>query len=197
MKLISGPATRNAEPIANVLFRHLPAQGKTLEIASGSGQHAAHFCAAMPKLNWQASDCDEDALHSINAWRKECGLENFLPPLVLDVCAETWPIEQADAVFCANMIHISPWESTSGLFRGAARILAPDAPLVLYGPFIEDSVSTSDGNRSFEQWLKNRDPSFGIRKLEEVSHVAEVAGFFLQHRVEMPANNLCLVYRRQ
>ncbi len=197
MKMSSAPAARNAAAIEEVLRAVLPNQGLVLEVASGTGQHAAHFCEAMPRLRWQPSDLEESSLESIEAWRKECFTENFLSPIVLDVCADSWPIEHADAIFCANMIHISPWETTLGLFTLAADVLSSDAPVVLYGPYLEDNVETAPGNLSFGQWLQARDSRWNIRRLEEVCAAADKAGFELQQRTEMPANNLCLVFRKR
>ncbi|MBL4635641.1 MAG: DUF938 domain-containing protein [Kofleriaceae bacterium] len=196
MKMSSAPAARNAAAIQEVLRTVLPMQGLVLEVASGTGQHAAHFCEAMPTLRWQPSDLEESSLESVEAWRKECTTENFLSPIVLDVCANSWPIQKADAIFCANMIHISPWATTLGLFALAASVLSSDAPVVLYGPFLEDDVETAEGNLSFDQWLQARDSRWNIRRLEDVRAAADKAGFQLQQRVEMPANNLCLVFRK-
>jgi len=186
------PATeRNREPIAEVLAEVLPDAGLVLEIASGSGEHAAAFARRFPKLIWQPSDPDADARASIADWCAE--QPNVRPPLALDAAAADWPIDRADAILCINMVHISPWEATVGLMAGAARLLAPGAPLILYGPYRRHGVPTAPSNEQFELWLKDRDPRFGLRSVEEVSDAAR--GFVLGPIVAMPANNLMLVYR--
>lgn len=197
MRLNSPSASRNADVIQKVLVEELGDSGLVVEIASGTGQHAAQFCRAMPGVHWQASDRDAEALTSISVWRSESGLDNFLAPVVLDVCAPTWPVDSAHAIFCANMIHISPWKTTLGLFAGAARLLSADCPVILYGPYLEDTVETAPGNLSFERWLVERDSSWGIRRLEDVRDVADKEGFDLRKRIEMPANNLSLVFRKR
>ncbi len=186
---------RNAAAITSVLDRVLPA-GLTLEIASGTGQHAAHFCAALPRVQWQPSDYDASALPGIDAWRVETGLANFLPAVQLDVGEDEWPVHEAGAVFCANMIHISPWESCLGLFRGAGRLLISGGVLVLYGPFREQDVETAQSNENFDESLQSRNPEWGLRYLHDVEAVANECGLQLEERVAMPANNLCAVFRR-
>lgn len=192
------PATeRNREPIAAVLLEELPASGTVLEIASGTGEHALHFAPLLPGLLWQPSDYDEEALASIAAWREEAGLANILPPLRLDASSSEWPIARADAIFCSNMIHISPPAVTEGLLAGAGQLLGGDAPLILYGPFIEGDVVTAQSNLAFDQSLKSRDPSWGLRELVWVDQLAEASGLKRARRVAMPANNLIVVYRPQ
>lgn len=197
MKQTWPAATRNAEPIVQVLRRVLPTPSSVLEIASGTGQHAAHFCQAMPSIQWQPSDQDPDALPSIDAWRRACGAANCLQPLQLDVCDEEWPIKTADSVFCANMIHIAPWRSCLGLLRGASRVLPSRGALILYGPFREADIETAPTNEAFDQSLKSRDPEWGLRNLEDVQAAAEECGLEFDERVQMPANNLMLVFRRK
>jgi hypothetical protein len=192
------PATaRNSEPIAKVLERELPETGLVLEVASGSGEHAVYFARNFPKLEWQPSDPDRDALASVAAWRKEADIANLRPPLEIDACADRWPINCADAVLCINMIHISPWEATEGLFAGASRLLAPDAPLITYGPYIEAGVETAPSNLAFHESLIARDPRWGLRKLEDIDALAASHGFTRTARYAMPANNLSLVFRRK
>lgn len=191
------PATlRNREPIARILADELPPHGVLLEIASGTGEHAGFFARLFPGLHWQPSDPDPAALASIEAWRAAEGLANLAPPLVLDAAGAHWPIDAADAMLCVNMIHISPWEATEGLFAGAARLLPPGAPLVLYGPFLESDVETAPSNLAFDADLRARDARWGLRDLARVDHLADGAGFSRTRRVAMPANNLSLVYRR-
>ena len=187
------PATeRNREPIRDVLARELPAAGTVLEIASGSGEHAAYFAAQFPQVQWQPTDPDATALASIAAWRADAGLPNLLAPLALDVMG-AWPIERADAIVCINMVHIAPWEAAVALFAGAARVLAPGALLYLYGPY-RFAGQTAPSNEEFERWLKARDPRFGVRDLRDLERVSE--GFALRGVVAMPANNHSLVFRR-
>jgi hypothetical protein len=194
----SAPAAlRNREPIAAVLADELPDTGLVLEVASGTGEHAVHFAQAFPGLTWQPSDPDEIARASIAAWREEEGLLNLLPPLALDAAAPEWPLEAADALVCINMIHISPWASAEGLFAGGARLLPAGAPLVLYGPYLEDDVETASSNVAFDAWLKDKNPSYGIRRIEEVDALAARNGFARTRRAEMPANNLTLVFRKR
>ena len=157
------PATlRNRDAIAAVLGDWLPASGTVLEVASGSGEHAVHFAAAFPKLDWQPSDPDPSALASIAAWSAEAGLPNIAAPLHLDASAPDWPLGHADALLCINMVHISPWAATLGLFAGAARLLGPGAPLILYGPYLEADVATADSNLAFDESLRSRNPDWGL-----------------------------------
>jgi hypothetical protein len=193
----SPAAERNREPILQVLRRVLPPQGGlALEIASGSGQHAACFGAALPRWRWQPSEADRPSLDSIAAWCE--GLPNVPPPLQLDVLAPRWEGVPAavDAVYCANMVHIAPWACCLALMRGAARHLRPGAPLLLYGPFIQDDVPTAPSNLAFDADLRARDPAWGLRRLADVADAARDAGLRFQETATMPANNLLLVFVR-
>lgn len=178
--------------IADVLREVLPRSGSVLEVASGSGEHAAYLAGEFPALEWQPSDPDPAARVSIAAWC--AGLDTVLPPLDLDAAVPRWPVEHADAVLCVNMVHISPWSATLGLMAGAARVLAPGAPLLLYGPFLQDGVPTAPSNLAFDESLRARDSRWGIRSVEAVRTVAD--GFELDRIVAMPANNVLLVFRR-
>lgn len=192
------PATqRNREPILEVLRRVLPAEGLVLEIASGSGEHAVHFAAALPAITWQPSDPSATAVASIAAHRDEAGLANLRPPLLLDVTAEPWPVAHADAVVCINMIHIAPWDATVALFAGAARRLAPGAPLVTYGPYRFDGAFTSPSNQAFDDSLRARDPRWGVRDVTDLDRLAAAHGLGHEDTVAMPANNHVLVFRRR
>ncbi|MGV2496604.1 DUF938 domain-containing protein [Pelagerythrobacter aerophilus] len=192
------PATgRNSGPIAAVLDGELPAHGTVLEIASGSGEHALFFARRFPHLVWQPSDREFDALASIAVWREEEGTGNLLPPIELDASSLPWPAAQADAVVCINMIHISPWAATEGLFAGAAAILPKDAPLIVYGPFTEPEVETVESNLAFDANLRSRNPAWGLRDRAAVDAQARDEGFIRSARYAMPANNLILVYRRR
>jgi hypothetical protein len=189
-------AARNREPILGVLARVLPESGKVLEVASGTGEHAAFFAQALQKLRWQPTDRDPTALASIVAHRADAGLANLLDPLALDVAIEPWPIAEADAIVAINMIHISPFASCIALFRGAERLLAAGAPLVLYGPFRFDGVFTAPSNAAFDADLRARDPAWGVRDLSDVDRVASTAGFDRVELVALPANNHVVVFRR-
>ena len=188
-------AVRNREPIAEVLAEWLPASGLVLEIASGTGEHAAHFAERFPALQWQPSDIHPDALASIGAWRDSSNLSNLLAPLPIDAAAPDWPIERADALLSINMVHISPWASALGLLDGAARLLRSGAPLILYGPWISDDVATATSNLAFNADLKRRNPEWGLRKVEEFASAARERGVELESTLPMPANNLMLLLR--
>jgi len=189
------PATgRNRAPILAVLERVLPQAGTVLEVASGTGEHAVAFAGAFPRLAWQPSDPDAGARESIAAWRAAAALPNLLPPVALDAAAAHWPIGRADAMLCINMIHIAPWSACLGLMAGARRLLGPGAPLYLYGPYLRADVETAPGNLAFDRSLRTSNPDWGVRHLADVE--AAAAGFRLTEIVEMPANNLSLVFRR-
>ena len=191
------PATqRNRDAITSVLRDILPAKGVVLEVASGTGEHVVHFAAAFPDLTWQPSDYDPAGLASIEAWSSESGLPNILSPLRIDASAADWPLTRAEAIICINMAHIAPWEASEGLFAGAARLLAPGAPLYLYGPYREAGVTTTQSNEAFDVSLKARNPAWGLRSVEQMNALAAHSGFALEARVEMPANNLSLFYKR-
>lgn len=194
------PATlRNREPILAVLRRVLPARGLLLEIASGTGEHAAFMAPQLgPDLIWQPSDHRAEALADIDGNTGDAGCPRIRPAIRLDVCAATWPVGQADGVFCANMIHIAPWAAAEGLFAGASRILSADAPLVLYGPFKRHGAHTAPSNERFDAALQAQDPRWGVRCLDtEVQPLAETHGFGLEDVVAMPANNLTVIFRRR
>jgi SAM-dependent methyltransferase len=191
------PATgRNREPLAAVLRELLPESGTVLEVASGTGEHAIYFARLFPRLRWQPSDADPDALNSIEAWAADNDAPNLLAPVLLDATARTWPIAAADAILCVNMVHISPWPATVGLMLGAGRLLAPGAPLILYGPFRRADVPTAPSNEAFDAGLRSRNPEWGVRDLEEVAAEAVANGLDLEGIVEMPANNLSLLFRK-
>lgn len=186
---------RNSEPLAEVLSGEIPASAEILEVASGTGEHAVFMARRFPDWTWQPSDPDLDALSSIEGWREHSGLSNVKSALRLDASGENWPVQSADAIVCINMIHISPWEATEGLFAGAARLLETGAPLVLYGPYFEDGVETAPSNLAFDMSLRSRDPRWGLRQRETVDALAQDCGFARAARYVMPANNLTLVYR--
>lgn len=191
------PATqRNRGPILEVLKSVLPPAGLVLELASGTGEHAAHFAGELPGLTWQPSDPEPQALASIAAWREAAGSANLRQPLQIDAAADDWPIAAADAMLCINMIHISPWAATEGLMRGAGRLLPSAAPLVIYGPFRREGQALEPSNAAFDADLRRRNPAWGLRGLEEVAACAKAQGLSLDQVVKMPANNLTLVFRK-
>lgn len=191
------PATeRNRDFILSILQRVLPERGTVLEIGSGSGEHAVYFAARLPHLTWQPSDRDPAALASIGAWTTHAALPNLQAPLLLDVAADPWPAERADAVLAINVLHYSPWASTPALLAGAARLLPPRGVLYCYGPYRRGGAHTAPSNAQFDLWLKARDPRFGVRDLEAVQEAAQAAGLALEEVIDMPANNLSLVFRR-
>lgn len=192
----SPAADRNKQHILDTLRNILPPHGNALEIASGTGQHVAWFAAGLAQWLWQPTDAMPTALASIAAWAAEQGLPNVRPPLVLDVMAAQWlpGSTHFDLIYCANMLHISPWATCAALMQGSARHLAPNGLLVTYGPYLEGNVPTSEGNLAFDQSLRAQDPAWGIRRIEDVAQVAAGAGLRLQTRHAMPANNLLLVW---
>lgn len=193
----SAPAAlRNREPIAELLAKWLPDSGLVLEIASGTGEHATFFAERFPTLDWQPSDIHPDALCSIAAWREASGLPNLLPPLMLDAASADWPIDCADAVLSINMVHISPWDSALGLLHGAALLLRSGAPLILYGPWLKDDITTVPSNLDFDADLRRRDPAWGLRRVEDFAAAAEPLGFSLEAFEPMPANNLMMLWRK-
>ncbi len=192
------PSTaRNRDPIWAVLQPELPARGLLLEVASGSGEHTAHFARlAGAQIVFQPSDLDAQARASIDAWAAASELSNILPALALDAAADAWPITRADVVVCINMVHIAPWASTVGLVRGAARVLPPGGLLFLYGPYKRNGRHTAPSNAAFDADLRRRNAAWGVRDLEAVADVATAAGFAAPVIAAMPANNLCVHFRR-
>jgi SAM-dependent methyltransferase len=192
------PATaRNRDPILAVLGRVLPAAGTVLDIASGTGEHAAYFAPRFPGLVWQPSDRDPASLPAIAGWAAASGAANLRPPLLLDVGQDDWGIEAAAAILCINMIHIAPWSAAEALMAGAARLLPPGAPLYLYGPYKRSGAHTAPSNAAFDADLRRRDPSWGVRDLDDVARLAALSGLELDEVVAMPANNLSVVFRRR
>ena len=194
----SPAADRNKQAILEVLLTVLPERGNALEIASGTGQHVAWFASGLPGWTWQPSDAQPDGFESINVWVTEQGVRNVRSPVVIDVMASNWlPTPQLfDLIYCANMLHIAPWATCAALMRGSAQHLAPGGRLVTYGPYLEDGVPTSPGNLSFDQYLRERNPAWGIRRLEDVALEAAKAGLKLIARHATPANNLLPVWAR-
>jgi hypothetical protein len=199
---INQAAERNKQPILNVLRQFLPPQGYALEIASGTGQHVAWFAAALPHWTWQPSDARPQALGTIATRVSQADLHNVRSPLLLDVrTAHWWPDDEQtntpsfDLIYCANMLHISPWATCAALMEGASRHLTHEGRLVTYGPYLEDDVPTSAGNLAFDKSLRVQDSAWGIRRLEDVAQAAEQSGLALAQKHAMPANNLLLVWQ--
>ncbi|MYZ47132.1 DUF938 domain-containing protein [Propylenella binzhouense] len=196
MRQVAPAAERNKEPILTILRRALPESGRVLEIASGTGQHVVHFAGAYPEIEWQPSERDPRMLPSISAWVETSGLANVRAPIVLDVCAGAWPAGPFDAILCINMVHISPWRATLCLMEGAGAHLRASGLLYLYGPFRRSGVPTAPSNEAFDAQLGRSDPEWGLRDLDAVEAAAAGSGLALEKVVEMPANNLSLLFRR-
>src|SRR3546814_839062 len=191
------PATlRNRDAIAQVLRDILPGTGRVLEIASGSGEHVVHFAGLFPHLSWQPSDTHPDALTSISGWTRTAGLSNIAPPIRLDAQTVDWGLDRVDAILCINMVHISPWEATEGLMRGAGRLLPSGSPLYLYGPYIRADTDTAPSNRAFDEALRRQNPDWALRHVDDVRALALRNGLAFDRIVEMPANNISLIFRK-
>ena len=196
LRLFAPATQRNRVPILEVLMRVLPARGLALEVASGTGEHALWFAQNLRPLVWQPSDPDPEMRESILAHGQGSELGSLEPPIDLDTTRHPWPIDAADAVVCINLVHIAPWAATLGLLQGAAAILPPEGPLFLYGPFKRDGRHTADSNAVFDRSLRGQNPDWGVRDLDDIAAEAKAFGFLLSEIVEMPANNLSIVFRR-
>ena len=194
---VNSAAERNKAAILAVLERVLPRSGLVLEVASGTGQHVVHFAAALPALMWQPTDPDPQARRSIAAWIAGAKLSNVREPLDLNVCAQPWPIDASDALLCINMVHISPWTATEGLFEGAGRVLTVGGLIYLYGPYRVNGSHTAASNAAFDAALRAQDPRWGVRDLEAVTGAAHRHGFHLVETIAMPANNLSVILHKR
>ena len=192
---VSQPCLRNQEAIAEVLEQELSGLSLVLEIGSGTGQHAAFMTQRMPELAWQPSDL-LDAIPGINAWRQESARDNFLPPLVLDVTQDLWPVKQVDAVFSSNVLHFVGWHKVRAMFAGIGRVLKENGLAIFYGPFNYHGEYTSSGNRSLDEWLKERDPESGIKDFEQIVLAGRKEKLRLLKDIAMPANNRILVMQK-
>ena len=212
----SAAAERNQAPILAQLQRLLPASGRLLEIAAGTGQHAVFCAPGLPGWTWQPTDPSAEARASITAWSAQSPSPGLLLPLQLDVLAEPWPLVDGQvgpaglaaatgataaagpwhAVYCANLLHIAPWACCGALMRGAARLLGSDGRLITYGPYLVQGITTSAGNLAFDADLRTRDPQWGLRWLHDVVAEAAAVGLALQDQVAMPSNNRLLVFGR-
>ncbi|MGP1397007.1 MAG: DUF938 domain-containing protein [Inquilinaceae bacterium] len=190
-------AERNRGPILSVLKRLFTQTRSVLEIASGTGQHAAHCAPALPHLTWQPTETDPDLLASIAAWAVGSGAANLRPPVRLDVADWPWPVTKTDAVVCINLLHIAPWPVGQSMLRGAGAVLPPGGLLYLYGPFFVEGRAAGSGNAAFDTALRGRDPRLGVRTLEAVVGEAAAWGLDLSERIDMPADNLSVVFKRR
>ena len=200
MKLYSAACERNQTYIADILVERFCTPGTILEVASGTGMHAVYFAQRMPHVHWQPTDIGPDALLSIEAWRHEARTENLLAPVRLDVSEIPWNIDSLPTpivgIFNANMIHISPWTATVGLFRGAGRHLHSGGELITYGPY-RFNGRMAESNMRFDESLKTRDPAWGVRDFEAIVDLALAEHLTCVECHALPANNHCLVFRRR
>ncbi len=193
-------AERNTGPILKILNEQLPASGRALEIASGTGQHAVAFAHNYPGITWHPSDPESNARATIAARGQQAGLRNLEPPLDIDVTQERWPdtLERPfDAVLAINLIHIAPWAVCAGLLRGAGELLGAGGLLFLYGPYKKDGVHTATSNVRFEAWLQAQNPEFGVRDIGDVEREANKHGLRLDDAFPMPANNFSLILHKE
>ncbi|HEY6729094.1 MAG TPA: DUF938 domain-containing protein [Polyangiaceae bacterium] len=186
---------RNKAPILQVLTE-LFHRGLVLEIAAGTGQHAVHFAAGLPEVTWQPSEKDPELLDVLSARVTQARLPNLKAPVALDAASATWPVNAAEGVFCANLLHISEWSVAEGLFSGAQRVLSPGALLITYGPYRSSGVHTSASNADFDASLRAQNPTWGVRDIDDLSACARERGFRLADTLRMPANNFTLVWQR-
>jgi hypothetical protein len=197
------PATaRNREPILEVLRRFVPARADVLEIASGSGEHAIFLAPRLEVESWLPTDPDPDARASIDAWRRTSPDDRIRPAMELDVTRRPWPAlpTKPNVVLCVNMIHIAPWAACEALLAGAADLLhaaGSTGLLYLYGPYKRGGRHTAPSNEAFDASLRSRNPEWGVRDLDDVITGAAACGFELADVVEMPSNNLSVVFRRK
>jgi cyclopropane fatty-acyl-phospholipid synthase-like methyltransferase len=193
----SPAAERNKAPILDAIRARLPATGVVLEIASGTGQHIVHFARELPALTWQPTDTDDELRAAVTDRILASGLSNIRTPLKLDVLASDWPATEVSAIVCINMIHVAPWSATQGLMAGAGRLLRPGASLFLYGPYQRGGRHTAPSNETFDASLRARNPEWGVRDLDDVQRCAEQHGLALAEVIEMPANNLTVIFERR
>lgn len=197
---VSPSAERNLAPLLETLADVLPPAGRVLELGSGTGQHAAAFAAAFPRLTWQPSDADAECRASIAAWCRHAALPNLEPPLALNLLDADWEARAGGpcaALLAVNVLHIAPWAAAEGLLRGAAALLEADGALIVYGPFRRDGDWVSEGNARFDRSLRHNDPAWGVRDTADVAAAAAAHGLALVRTVPMPANNTTLVLARK
>lgn len=187
-------AARNAAAILAVLQEVAPKQGRVLELAAGTGQHAAEFAAALPGLAWQPTDHDAANLPSIAAWRAQSGAANLRAPLVLDAASPGWGglWGGQDLILVVNLLHLIPARAAETVLAEAAAALAPNGRFLIYGPFLRQGRTTSAGDAAFHASLQAQDALIGYKDLDWVSGQLQSAGHTVAIR-EMPANNLMLI----
>lgn len=198
-RIFAASTSRNRGPILAVLRRVLPENAKVLEIASGAGEHAVFMAKAMPALDWQPSDPDREARDSIASWVAHENLTNVRAPVAIDVRGDNWGVEDRapfDAIVAINMIHIAPWSAALGLLNGAGRLLRGGGILLLYGPFMREGRHTAPSNAAFDVSLKARNAEWGVRDLDDVRDAARLHGLHLRETVDMPANNLSVIFTK-
>ena len=193
-RLFSPTAGRNKSPISQVISEHIPAGARVLEIASGTGEHAAFMCSMRPDIIWQPSDPNAESRASQDDWAQDCA-GRMLWSLEIDTTQPDWTdkLTGFDVIYCANMIHIAPWDAALGLVNGAAKILKAGSKFILYGPFIEEG-ETAASNLQFDVSLKSRNPEWGVRNLEDVKHIFSEAGFTHSARIVMPKENRTVIF---
>lgn len=196
-RLVVSSAERNRGPILKVLERVLPRTGLVLEVASGTGQHVVHFAQALEWLSWQPTDMDAACRRSITAWLATAEFANVRQPLDLDVRELPWRVPTLDAIVCLNLIHIAPWSVATALFTGAGLALRENGLLYLYGPYSVQGRHTAPSNAAFDSALRAENPEWGLRDLKEVESLAKDQGFDLTETIEMPANNLSVLFRKR
>lgn len=196
MKHHAPAAERNKGPILEVLREFLTEPALVVTIAEGSGQHVVHFAKHLPHVTFQPTDLGPEALASINAYIEEAQCKNVLPAKLLDASSDIWPVDRADLIVCINMIHISPWTATQGLFRGAARILPPEGYLITYGPYRFSGEFTAPSNNEFDESLRARNAEWGVRDVDDLENLAASVGMELEGTVPLPANNHCLIFNK-
>lgn len=200
-RMFSPSAARNRDAIRDAFASHMPAAGRFLEIGAGSGEHVVHLAASMPAARFTPSDPDAAARASIAGWIAESGLASIEAPIAIDLSSADWPTlisGRYDGVYACNVLHISPFAATAGLFSGAASLLGPGGRLFLYGPFARDGVHISESNAAFDRTLKDRNPDWGVRDLErDLAPLAAGAAFALCEIVSMPANNLSIIFEKR
>jgi len=195
-RLFSPTAGRNKEPISQVINEYISEGARVLEIASGTGEHGAYMCGVRPDILWQPSDPNAESRASQDDWAKDC-IGRMLPSLDIDTTLINWTedLPNFDVIYCANMIHIAPWEAALGLVSGAAKLLGKGATFILYGPFLEGN-ETAESNLAFDTNLKARNPAWGVRNLEDVKHIFSEAGFTHTARIVMPKENRMLIFTK-
>ena len=195
-RLISPSVERNKIPIGNALVNFLPKGANILEVASGTGEHAIHFCGLRPDINWQPSDPDSESRKSQDEWsrdfRDQINLSHNISTL-----KPNWAnrLNNYDIVFCANMIHIAPWSATVGLIEGSYSVLQRFGMLVLYGPFL-DGKNSAHSNLRFDERLKGQNSCWGVREINDICNVSNVYGFKLYKTINMPSNNKILIFKK-